>query len=93
MEDKEELRSGWSRLINSLAGFATYRKVNETLPGSPLLPYTQSLEAVAPLYKGIGNTMPDGGFLQALKDDIAAGQMPQVSWIVSPTVPVIVLEV
>ncbi|KAH0445307.1 phospholipase C, phosphocholine-specific [Paraburkholderia fungorum] len=69
---------------NSLAGFATYRKVNETLPGSPLLPYTQSLETVAPLYKGIGNTMPDGGFLQSLKDDIAAGQMPQVSWIVSP---------
>ncbi|GAB6850529.1 phosphocholine-specific phospholipase C [Paraburkholderia kururiensis] len=69
---------------NPLAGFATFRKVNETVPGSPNAPYSSAMEALSPLYKGIGNTMPDGGFLQALADDIAAGQMPQVSWIVSP---------
>ncbi|WP_179401258.1 phosphocholine-specific phospholipase C [Burkholderia guangdongensis] len=69
---------------NPLAGFATFRKVNETIPGSPNAPYTPAMEALSPLYKGIGNTMPDGGFLQALATDIAAGQMPQVSWIVSP---------
>ncbi|MNM63151.1 Non-hemolytic phospholipase C precursor [compost metagenome] len=28
--------------------------------------------------------MPDGGFLQALRDDVAAGTLPQVSWIVAP---------
>ncbi len=28
--------------------------------------------------------MPDGGFLQSLRDDIAAGKLPQVSWIVAP---------
>ncbi|WP_241294834.1 phosphocholine-specific phospholipase C [Burkholderia stabilis] len=69
---------------NPLAGFATFRKVNETVPGSPNAPYTSAMEALSPLYKGIGNTMPDGGFLQALADDIAANRMPQVSWIVSP---------
>ncbi len=69
---------------NPLAGFATFRKVNETLAGSPDAPYTPAMEALSPLYKGIGNTMPDGGFLQALADDIAANRMPQVSWIVSP---------
>ncbi|MBY8605578.1 phospholipase C, phosphocholine-specific [Burkholderia arboris] len=70
---------------NPLAGFATFRKVNETVPGSPNAPYTPAMEALSPLYKGIGNTMPDGGFLQSLADDIAANRMPQVSWIVSPT--------
>jgi len=69
---------------NPLAGFKRYRALNEKLPGSPLLPYSSELEAVSPLYKAIGNTMPDGGFLQALKDDIGAGQLPQVSWIISP---------
>lgn len=69
---------------NPLAGFKAFRKVNETVAGSPNTPWTPAIEAAQPLYKGIGNTMPDGGFLQALADDIAAGQLPQVSWIVSP---------
>jgi phospholipase C len=69
---------------NPLAGFVQYRKVNETVPGSPNLPYTASIDATQPLYKGIGNTMPDGGFLQSFKDDIASGNLPQVSWIVTP---------
>jgi phospholipase C len=69
---------------NSLAGFKTFRTVNETIPGSPNAPYTSALEALSPLYKGIGNTMPDGGFLQSMADDIAGGQLPQVSWVVSP---------
>jgi len=69
---------------NPLAGFASYRKVHEAIEASPVLPWTNALDAREPLYKGIGNTMPDGGFLQALKDDIAANQLPQVSWIVAP---------
>jgi phospholipase C len=73
---------------NPLAGFVQYRKANEArgnaANGSPYPPYTPADEAVDPLYKGIANTMPDSGFLQALRDDIAAGALPQVSWIVAP---------
>ncbi|QET06051.1 phospholipase C, phosphocholine-specific [Cupriavidus pauculus] len=73
---------------NPLAGFQQYRAANAArgnqINGAPYPAYTTADEAVSPLYKGIGNTMPDGGFLQALRDDIAAGQLPQVSWIVAP---------
>lgn len=73
---------------NPLAGFKQYRDANAARgnqpDGSPYPPYTAADEAISPLLKGIGNTMPDGGFLQALKDDIAAGVLPQVSWIIAP---------
>ena len=71
---------------NQLVAFAAYRAVNEQLAaqGSPSAPYTAAMEAQSPLYKGFGNTMPDGGFLQAIADDIARGALPQVSWIVAP---------
>lgn len=73
---------------NSLAGFQQYRRANiqkgNKGDGSPYPPYQPSFDAGNPLYKGIANTMPDGGFLQALRDDIAGGQLPQVSWIVAP---------
>jgi len=73
---------------NPLAGFAQYRAANAALGnaanGAPYPAYTPANDAVNPLFKGIANTMPDGGFLQALRDDIAAGTLPQVSWIVAP---------
>ncbi|WP_322030366.1 phosphocholine-specific phospholipase C [Paraburkholderia sp. J76] len=69
---------------NPLVGFASYRKALEAIEGSPNVPWTPALDAREPLYKGVGNTMADGGFLQALNDDIAANQLPQVSWIVAP---------
>ncbi|KWR76538.1 phosphocholine-specific phospholipase C [Cupriavidus sp. IDO] len=73
---------------NPLAGFKQYRDANAArgnLPnGSPYPPYAPSDEAISPLLKGIANTMPDSGFLQALRDDMAAGKLPQVSWIVGP---------
>ncbi|WP_420993727.1 phosphocholine-specific phospholipase C [Cupriavidus sp. 30B13] len=71
---------------NQLAAFASYRATNERLQaqGSPSAPYSAEMEALSPLYKGYGNTMPDGGYLQALADDIAAGTLAQVSWIVAP---------
>ncbi|WP_153949361.1 phosphocholine-specific phospholipase C [Cupriavidus sp. U2] len=73
---------------NPLAGFQQYRAANaargNAANGSPYPPYTPADDATNPLFKGIGNTMPDGGFLQALRDDIAAGTLPQVSWIVAP---------
>jgi len=73
---------------NPLAGFAQYRAANaakgNAIDGAPYPPYTAADEAVSPLYKGISNTMPDGGFVQALRDDVAAGTLPQVSWVVAP---------
>jgi len=75
---------------NPLAGFRRYREANRAHGNPPKAtafpPYQLADDAVSPLLKGIGNTLPDGGFLQALKDDIAAGTLPQVSWIVAPAV-------
>ncbi|SOY61243.1 phosphocholine-specific phospholipase C [Cupriavidus taiwanensis] len=73
---------------NPLAGFKQYRDANAArgnqANGSPYPPYTSADDAISPLLKGVANTMPDGGFLQALRDDVAAGKLPQVSWIVAP---------
>lgn len=79
-------RPGNNSNNNQLVAFASYRAVNEQLQsiGSPNVAYSPAIEAMSPLYKGFGNTMPDGGFLQAVADDIAAGTLPQVSWIVAP---------
>ncbi|ENX32288.1 phospholipase C, phosphocholine-specific [Acinetobacter colistiniresistens] len=74
---------------NPLAGFKQYRRANE-LSGKPvnnstICPaYDPAIDASQPLYKGIANTMPDGGFLGTFKEDIAKGQLPQVSWLVAP---------
>ncbi|MFF7057067.1 phosphocholine-specific phospholipase C [Achromobacter spanius] len=73
---------------NSLAGFQQYRRANEQAGndpnGSPYPAWTPSMDAANPLYKGTANTMPDGGFLQSLRDDVNNGTLPQVSWIVAP---------
>lgn len=75
---------------NPLAGFKQYRRANE-LSGQPVShrdtvspSYDEQIDAHQPLYKGIANTMPDGGFLASLKEDIATGKLPEVSWIVAP---------
>lgn len=75
---------------NPLAGFKQYRRANE-LSGQPVShrdtvspAYDEQIDAHQPLYKGIANTMPDGGFLASLKEDIAKGKLPEVSWIVAP---------
>lgn len=81
---------------NPLSGFLNYRqayqKVNGNLAsyssGTPTpKAWTSAIDAAVPLYKGIGNTMPDDGgtFLSAFKADIASGQLPQVSWVVGPS--------
>jgi phospholipase C len=73
---------------NPLAGFKQYRDANlargNAANGSPYPAYTSADDTVSPLLKGVSNTMPDQGFLQALRDDVAAGNLPQVSWIVAP---------
>lgn len=75
---------------NPLAGFKQYRRANE-LSGQPVSnnaivcpAYDEKIDVTQPLYKGIANTMPDGGFLGTLKSDIAQGKLPEVSWIVAP---------
>ncbi|ARP94370.1 phosphocholine-specific phospholipase C [Bordetella genomosp. 13] len=73
---------------NSLAGFQQFRRANEAAgngpDGAPYPAWTPAVDAANPLYKGVANTMPDGGLLQALRDDVANGSLPQVSWIVAP---------
>jgi phospholipase C len=76
---------------NSLVGFKAYRKANidSGLPVSNSAtyvspPYDPSLDAWLPLYKGVANTMPDGGFLEKFKEDIINNRLPQVSWINAP---------
>ncbi|WP_045437356.1 phosphocholine-specific phospholipase C [Acinetobacter calcoaceticus] len=75
---------------NPLAGFKQYRRANEH-SGQPVSndalvcpAYDEKIDATQPLYKGIANTMPDGGFLGTFKTDIAQGKLPQVSWLVAP---------
>src|SRR5690606_3818322 len=73
---------------NSLAGFQQFRRANEQAgnapDGAPYPMWTPAMDAANPLYKGVANTMPDGGMLQALRDDAASGSLPQVSWVVAP---------
>lgn len=78
---------------NPLAGFKQYRLANE-VSGKPVSHDSNvvspaydpaSDNAGNPLYKGIANTMPDGGFLGTFKQDILNGKLPQVSWIVAPS--------
>jgi phospholipase C len=84
---------------NPLAGFKQYRAANQAA-GSKKMLYDDdnhppvgtvipaydpaSDDAGNPLYKGIANTMPDGGLLGTFKQDIKNGKLPQVSWIVAP---------
>lgn len=78
---------------NPLFGFRQYRQANVN-SGKPVYhdrannpAYDPASDNTGnPLYKGIANTMPDGGFLGTFKADIQAGKLPQVSWIVAPEV-------
>ncbi|MBV7482806.1 phosphocholine-specific phospholipase C [Bordetella sp. BOR01] len=73
---------------NSLAGFQQFRRANQQAgngpDGAPYPAWTPAADGSNPLYKGVANTMPDGGMLQALRADAANGSLPQVSWIVAP---------
>lgn len=74
---------------NPLSGFKQYRKANED-SGKPVQSsgsspaYGPEDDVNNPLYKGIANTMPDGGFLEQLRQDVLANSLPQVSWVVAP---------
>ncbi|MDF0605196.1 phospholipase C, phosphocholine-specific [Neisseriaceae bacterium TC5R-5] len=76
---------------NPLMGFKQYRAAN-IASGKPVYHDLNALQNPAydpasdqvGLYKGIANTMPDGGFLASFKADVLAGTLPQVSWIIAP---------
>ncbi len=78
---------------NPLAGLVQYRRANEAAgnnaDGSPYPAYDESADAGNPLYKGVANTLPGGNvanpfMLKGFRDDVAAGKLPQVSWIIAP---------
>ena len=84
---------------NPLHGFRQYRVANKLsgknddrydgdaspLDGKPLPAYDAASDDPGnPLYKGVANTMPDGGFLGTFKQDVLNGKLRQVSWIVAP---------
>ena len=83
---------------NPLAGFQQYRAANKASgkndmrydgdaspPDGVTVPdYDPANDAANPLYKGVANTMPDGGMLKAFRQDVENGKLPQVSWIVAP---------
>ncbi|WP_027017299.1 phosphocholine-specific phospholipase C [Comamonas composti] len=74
---------------NPLVGFRQYRQANLD-SGKPVFhdqstcpAYDRASDGKG-LYKGIANTMPDGGLLGSFKADVLAGRLPQVSWIIAP---------
>ncbi|SOZ39898.1 phosphocholine-specific phospholipase C [Cupriavidus neocaledonicus] len=61
------------------------RKLSNTAGTGVNPPYNPDIDdQYSPLAKGFCNTMPDGGFLQSLRDDVLNGRLPQVSWIIPP---------
>lgn len=76
---------------NPLVGFTQYRQANlrsgkpvsHSVANNPAYDRASD-DAGNPLYKGIANTMPDGGLLASFKADIQAGQLAQVSWVIAP---------
>ncbi|MCF4164775.1 phospholipase C, phosphocholine-specific [Zavarzinia compransoris] len=76
---------------NPLVGFRNYRAAsagvgNSPIDGLPWWPYVEAMDAHQPLYKGAGNTMPVRGLLGTLDLDVRRGKLPQVSWIVPPSI-------
>lgn len=75
---------------NPLSGFKQYRHANQAsgkpVKGSGVSPaYDPTTDDAAnPLYKGIANTMPDGGFLERFRADVQASKLAQVTWIIPP---------
>ncbi|WP_454902745.1 phosphocholine-specific phospholipase C [Variovorax gossypii] len=75
------------RVANKLSGKNDMRYDGDASPpaGQTVPAYDPaSDDAGNPLYKGVANTMPDGGFLGTFKQDVANGKLRQVSWIVAP---------
>lgn len=79
---------------NQLMSFRQYRRANEAAPPDRRVssdpdamcpPYDPAIDDPGnPLFKGIGNTLPDAGMPSTFRDDVRSGRLPQVSWIVTP---------
>jgi len=86
---------------NPLMGFVQYRKANELSPHPVVASSDNSIEPAYspadsvgnPLFKGTANTLPAvnntafqaGDFVQAFRDDVKNGRLPEVSWIIPPS--------
>jgi phospholipase C len=79
---------------NPLVGFTAYRQANlasgkpvyHNRPDAQNPAYDPALDAIAPLYKGIANTLPGANEetqLEAFRSDVRNGRLPQVSWVVA----------
>ena len=87
---------------NPLLGFPPFRKANEhskhpvdtTRSYAENAPYDPAEDAANPLLKGSANTLPAaskeafdaGQFIEAFAEDVKAGRLPQVSWVIPPDV-------
>ncbi|MGO4280895.1 MULTISPECIES: phosphocholine-specific phospholipase C [unclassified Cupriavidus] len=78
---------------NEMMSFQHWRTAMESMPVArrPVaLPGTSPAydptidDALSPLAKGFGNTMPDG-LLQSFRDDVQNGTLPEISWIIPPS--------
>src|SRR5690606_12676598 len=78
---------------NQMMSFRHWREAMEAMPADrrPVaLPaispaYDPTIDdALSPLAKGFGNTMPDG-FLTTLREDVKNGTLPSVSWVIPPS--------
>lgn len=74
------------RVANKLSGKNDDRYDGDAFPtdGSTVTAYDPSDDLRVPLYKGVANTMPDGGFLGTFKQNVLSGKLRDVSWIVAP---------
>jgi len=86
---------------NPLLGFVQYRAANERSAHPVISSSDNSLQpaynpadaAGNPLVKGMANTLPAvnnaafqaGDFIQAFRDDVKNGRLPEVSWIIPPS--------
>jgi len=79
---------------NEMMAFRQFRRANELAPPNRRVSSDRKVVSPAydpaiddpgnPLYKGIGNTMPDGGLLGSLREDVQNNRLPAVSWIIPP---------
>jgi len=70
----------WRAAMESMPEERRPKPLPETTP-----PYDPAIDdALDPLAKGFGNTMPDG-LLQTLRDDAMNGVLPSVSWVIAPS--------
>lgn len=79
---------------NEMMSFRQFRRANEIAPPERRVSSDSKVVSPAydpaiddkgnPLFKGIANTMPDGGLLASLREDVLKNRLPAVSWVIPP---------